>query len=141
MSDLLQDLNNISQQIPNLSLAKVVGQIEQPAVAASDTWAQSLQSNLKKLENVISIRRHEQAVKPMVTAEEKRQIAQWGLLHRDKNVYQTSIEQAVNLLQVYYQVNEIATRNVINELQSAGQQNIAPELPDLTPLIKELEQR
>lgn len=66
--------------------------------------------------------------------------AQWGLLHRDKSIYEDSLGQANLLIQTYYLAQDAATTGVVRELTALTNTVITPNMPDLEPIIRQLEQ-
>lgn len=151
VAGLAMRISAISDQVTSLSALPVLNTQNKvlPARPKISTWQEKLWSTLESLRGIISIRRTNEPLKPLPSAEQQLYLietirlqlaqAQWAVLHQEPDLYQSALNNAKKDLQRYYAVNPTGASiiNMINELQ---QQNIKPNLPDVTNLIAQLQQ-
>ncbi len=144
-------ISALSDQVAGLSALPVLSTQTKvaPTKPKKTTWQERLWSTLESLRGIISIRRTTEPLKPLPSAEQQLYLietirlqlsqAQWAVLHQEPDLYQSALSNAKKDLQRYYAMNPTGASiiNMINELQ---QQNIKPNLPDVTNIIAQLQQ-
>lgn len=121
------------------------------ASAPSQTaWRTALANSVATLKALVIIRHHQEPIEPLLNAEQLRylqqnlqlqlQQAQWAVLHGQKAIYQSSLQQAINEVQNYFASASPQTTAFIQNLQQLQKVDIQPMLPDMTTLLNVLAQ-
>lgn len=141
MTDLLSRIGAMSDQVSALSVLPVISNTvsKQPALPPQTSWKEKLLDVVRSLRGLVTIRRLDEPVKPLVSPEQHLSIvedirlqllkAQWGLLHQNQTVYQLGLEHAIKQLQSYYQRSPDGEK-LIRGLLELYQVNIKPNMPD-----------
>lgn len=66
-------------------------------------------------------------------------LAKWGLLHQQPDIYQKSLQQAMDWIKRYYPSGSIEN-TFLKQLYQLSQTDIKPELPDLTQSLESINQ-
>lgn len=147
MTDLLGRIASISDQVSALSPIPVMTNnvINKPVVQPQTSWKEKLLDVVRSLRGLVTIRRLEEPIKPLVSPEQQLSIvedirlqllkAQWGLLHQNQTVYRLGLEHAIKQLQSYY-LRSPNGEKLIQALLELYQINIKPNMPDLNNSIQ-----
>ena len=103
------------------------------------TWQGQLRNNLLRLEKLIVIRQHDEAIQPLVTPEDEiilrnniqlaLQQAQWAVLRHNDAVYTLSLTQATKTLQQSFDPASEQTKSLLNQLSNLQQIKFTPQQP------------
>lgn len=148
-------LNTLSQQINQLPI--VATQLTKPANENTTTvttstapfWERGLDSVGHALKEMVVIRRSHQPTQPLISPEQQVYLieniqlqlsqAQWAALHQQPQVYQQSLNQSLRWVQQYFVPTSPQTQQVVNALTELQKVDIKPNYPDLTDLLKALQ--
>ncbi|MBV1913802.1 MAG: uroporphyrinogen-III C-methyltransferase [Pseudomonadales bacterium] len=155
-------LNALSKQVGNLRMPletrQVVEtstpQIADDSVAIETTWWQRAKLQLaelgKKLSGLISIRRTDQPVEPLMSPEQQSYLtqnlhlmleqAQLALLRRNQALFQQSLDKALGWIQTYYDPDDAATISFVTNLTALKDNQISLELPDISGSLRTFKQ-
>lgn len=138
-------LNAQQQRIANLRLSQeieeqaVTSGIEQPPTGP---FMRQLARFGEELKDLVVIRHHDEAMETLVTPEQEAYLrqslrlvleqAQLALLREEQTLYETSLDKALEMLNAYYDTSREETQSVIRRLQELKQNNVEPELPDIS---------
>lgn len=157
-NELVLELNQIMSYIPTLPLKPVVNtasatnQKTESTKASEATitlpkWRQMLSESLDTLQKIVIIRRHDEAVKPLLAPEQRVYLehniqrlleqAQWALLHDDADLYQQNLKQTMTWLNQYFEMQTEKNQQLIQKITTLSEKNINPTLPDLNDLLKD----
>lgn len=110
--------------------------------AIHDSWV--------TLQKIIVIRKDDIGVQPLLSPEQQTylqqnlqlilQQAQWAALRSQQDVYIGSLKQAYTWILRYFAKNSPATVAYLKALNDLMQINVQPQLPDLSPLVKAMQQ-
>ncbi|MCS2607910.1 uroporphyrinogen-III C-methyltransferase [Halomonas dongshanensis] len=138
-------LNAQQQRIANLRLSQeieeqaVTSGIEQPPTGP---FMRQLARFGEELKDLVVIRHHDEAMETLVTPEQEAYLrqslrlvleqSQLALLREEQTLYETSLDKALELLNAYYDTSREETQSVIRRLQELKQNDVEPELPDIS---------
>lgn len=132
------DITNTDNATPDNATANNQAEPSGFKQALANTWAQ--------FKDLIKIQRHEKPVEPILSQEEQLLAAEhvrlsleqirWAILHNNPVLYQTSIQEALALLNNYFEPSDPQVKQFASTLVSLGKINIKPDLPNLNPLIR-----
>ena len=159
------DLSAISQRLSALSHQVTTTQprgSSAPAVKSADTssknktttfsWGSALQNGWQALRSLLIIQRHDRPVSApkSVSTEQlyflqqnlqiRLEAARMALLRRDQTLYSESLEQTTKWLQQSVDNNQVAVKPIIDEIDKLRQQQIAPQLPDISGSLRILQE-
>lgn len=110
--------------------------------AIHDSWV--------TLQKIIVIRKDDIGIQPLLSPEQQTylqqnlqlilQQAQWAALRNQQDVYMGSLKQAYTWILRYFAKNNPATQAYLKALNDLMQINVQPQLPDLSPLVKAMQQ-
>jgi uroporphyrin-3 C-methyltransferase len=143
----------LSQQIENISITPkmLTKQKEKtsPKIkikTQQSLWQRFWQVTGQKLKDIIIIRHLEQPIEPLPTLEQqvylKQNIefmleqAEWAVLHRDSQIYNSALKRAEQMIHVYLAHNLSELNNVSQTLQKLQKININPPMPDISQSIQ-----
>ncbi len=140
------------QHLPLFALADKTAQFKTKALATTpqnETWfAQGLRVSMETLKSLVIIRHRDQTITPLLNPQQEQflrqnlclmlQQASWAVLQHNQAIYQYSLNQAKIWLQHYFADNEQATIALNAQLTALATVNIAPNTPDLTPLLQSI---
>jgi len=134
--------------------------IEEIAAGEGDTkptggWRQQLATLGSELKDLVTVRRHDQPLEALITPQQESYLrqnvrllleqAQLALLKSEPKLYQASLDKAIELVEGYYATDNDGVANSIDKLKSLRDNEVRPELPDISEssqLLKRLiEQR
>lgn len=133
----------LGEQVETLAL--LTPEADEPGQAKSfldaDEEQSVLDAALERFEGMVTVRRRDVPLEPLLTPEQHYYVqqnlrlmleqAQLALLQRKGGIYSRSLDKAANWVQSYFQLNESAQalRATLRELQQA---NVNPELPNIS---------
>ncbi|GGX85105.1 hypothetical protein GCM10007160_10560 [Litchfieldella qijiaojingensis] len=138
-------LNAQQQQLARLPLKQDVEEIA--AQPGDDTpprggWQQQLARFAGELKELVTVRRHDEALEALITPQQEAYLrqnvrlvleqAQLALLREEPELYRASLDKAISLVRDYYAADRSgveATLRRLNELREAA---VRPELPDIS---------
>jgi uroporphyrin-3 C-methyltransferase len=116
--------------------------------ATEKRWKRALKETWVTLQKIIIIRQRNQPVAPLIAPDQESylrqnlhlllQQAQWGVIHGNAAVYQSSLQQAIDWIQQYFANNEPATQATLSLLASLQKVNLQPALPNISPALQAL---
>lgn len=102
-------------------------------------WRESIKENLKRLEKLVVIRRHDEDYLPLPSPEYESMLresihitlqeTQWAILQNNEAVYQLSLSQAINNINRFFERANPSTQAVIKQLQSLQQIHLVQQQP------------
>ncbi|MDK2749434.1 MAG: uroporphyrinogen-III C-methyltransferase [Halomonas meridiana] len=138
-------LNAQQERIAGLRLSQeieeraVTSSIEQPPTG---TFQRQLARFGEELKDLVVIRQHDEALEALITPEQESYLrqslrlileqSQLALLKEEPELYEASIDKALELLNGYYDTEREETQSVIARLQELKQAEVKPELPDIS---------
>lgn len=138
-------LNAQQERIAGLRLSQeieeraVTSGIEQPPTG---TFQRQLARFGEELKDLVVIRQHDEALETLITPEQESYLrqslrlileqSQLALLKEEQELYEASIDKALELLNGYYDTEREETQSVIARLQELKQTQVQPELPDIS---------
>ncbi|WP_188639636.1 uroporphyrinogen-III C-methyltransferase [Vreelandella lutescens] len=138
-------LNAQQERVAGLRLSQeieeraVTSGIEQPPTG---TFQRQLARFGAELKDLVVIRQHDEALEALVTPEQESYLrqslrlileqSQLALLKEEPELYEASIDKALELLNGYYDTEREETQSVIARLQELKQVQVQPELPDIS---------
>lgn len=142
---LYLSLNAQQEQLASLPLKQDVaeiaaeGSIESPP---SGDWQQQLKRFGSELKDLVTVRRHDQALEALITPEQESYLrqnvrlvieqAQLALLKEEPELYRASLDKAVTLIEGYYDTDRDSVQTSIARLTDMRGKTIRPELPDIS---------
>lgn len=144
-------LNAQQERISTLRLSQeieeqaVTSSIEQPPTG---TFQRQLARFGEELKDLVVVRHHDEALEALITPEQESYLrqslrlvleqTQLALLNEEKELYDASIDKALQLLNDYYDTTREETQSVITRLQELKEAEVKPELPDISASQQEL---
>ncbi|WP_447045889.1 uroporphyrinogen-III C-methyltransferase [Vreelandella sp. H-I2] len=144
-------LNAQQERISELRLSQ---EIEERAVTSgieeppTGTFQRQLARFGEELKDLVVVRHHDEALEALITPEQESYLrqslrlvleqSQLALLNEEPELYEASIDQALQLLNDYYDTSREETQSVITRLQELQQAQVKPELPDISASQQEL---
>lgn len=144
-------LNAQQERISELRLSQ---EIEERAVTSgieeppTGTFQRQLARFGEELKDLVVVRHHDEALEALITPEQESYLrqslrlvleqSQLALLNEEPELYEASIDQALQLLNDYYDTSREETQSVITRLQELQQAQVKPELPDISGSQQEL---
>ena len=138
-------LNAQQERVAGLRLSQeieeraVTSSIEQPPTG---TFQRQLARFGEELKDLVVIRQHDEALEALITPEQESYLrqslrlileqSQLALLKEEPELYEASIDKALELLNGYYDTEREETQSVIARLQELKQVQVQPELPDIS---------
>lgn len=157
--DLLTKLTALSAQIPqlplvNLQLINTNTSSELIKINPHEKWyirwRQMLFNSWIEFKKMIVIRHQTTDTAPLMSPPQQAILvkniqftlgqAQWAILHNNNQVYQFSLNQAVQAVKQYFAQDASVTKAVLNNIATLQKININPPLPDLSATQQMLNQ-
>jgi uroporphyrin-3 C-methyltransferase len=149
MVGVLGQLDALQTAVDTLKL-QAIDKVPKPAV---DNEAQGMPANLKQslnlLKQLVVIRRHDEAIKPLVSplfesalkesVRLRLQAVEWAILNQNPAIVQSNLQQAVKTLQQYFKPDE--TLVLIQQIKQLAQTQFTDEQPirfKALPLVNQL---
>ncbi|MDN6179995.1 MAG: uroporphyrinogen-III C-methyltransferase [Halomonas subglaciescola] len=110
--------------------------------APSGTFQRQLARFGDELKDLVVVRKHDEGLETLVTPEQEAYLrqslrliieqSQIALLKQEQELYDASIDDALELLNGYYDTERTDTQSVISRLKELKDTRITPELPDIS---------
>lgn len=117
--------------------------------APDDAWAEAGQALLTDLQNLVRIQNVTEPAKPLLSPEQRYFLvanlrltlsgAQIAALRTDTGTFKTNLEQAAQLLDEYFEINDPAVQSMLSEIKEISGHNLTSERPKITGSIVELQ--
>ena len=144
----------LNAQQERISSPRLSQEIEEQAVTSSieqpptGTFQRQLARFGEELKDLVVVRHHDEALEALITPEQESYLrqslrlvleqTQLALLNEEKELYDASIDKALQLLNDYYDTTREETQSVITRLQELKEAEVKPELPDISASQQEL---
>mgnify|MGYP002336342336 CR=1 FL=1 len=135
-------LNALNEQVTKLPLpAKPEINIAQQNKNndALPWWKRGLQQTAASLQKIVVVRYNPNGALPLLTPEQQGFLylnlqavlekSMWGLLHKQPDIYRSSLQQASDWTKKYFVQDSPITQAVINEIDSLQQVDVHPVIP------------
>jgi len=109
-------------------------------------WQKGWDQSLNALRKIVIVRNDMKNVLPLLIPEEKvflyqnlhaqLESATWGVLHRDKVVYEAGLARAINWIQLYFDNDAPETQAMLKNLSQLQAVNVAPPVITLAPTLQ-----
>ncbi|SDM44766.1 uroporphyrin-3 C-methyltransferase [Franzmannia pantelleriensis] len=113
--------------------------IEQPP---SGNWQQQLSRFGAELRDLVTVRRHDEALEALIAPEQEAYLrqnvrllieqAQLALLKEEEALFEASLDKAITLVEAYYDADSEGVQRVLERLGELREAAIRPELPDIS---------
>ncbi|ATJ81136.1 uroporphyrinogen-III C-methyltransferase [Halomonas beimenensis] len=138
-------LNAQQERIAGLPLAQDIEEIAADATieeAPSGAWQQQLARFGEELKDLVTVRRHDEALEALISPEQESYLrqsvrlileqAQLALLKEEQPLYDASLDKALTLIRGYYDTGHDGVQAVLSRLEELKGRSIRPELPDIS---------
>ncbi|MFC3285616.1 uroporphyrinogen-III C-methyltransferase [Litchfieldella rifensis] len=142
---LYLSLNAQQQQLARLPLKQDVEQIAAQGGnngPLSGTWQQQLARFGSELKELVTVRRHDEALEALITPEQESYLrqnvrlvleqAQLALLKEEPQLYQASLDKAISMVRDYYATDRSGVEATLKRLNELREATVRPELPDIS---------
>ncbi|EPC00068.1 hypothetical protein L861_07840 [Litchfieldella anticariensis FP35 = DSM 16096] len=142
---LYLSLNAQQQQLARLPLKQDIEQIAaQPGnnTPPSGGWQQQLARFAGELKELVTVRRHDEALEALITPEQESYLrqnvrlvleqAQLALLREEPELYRASLDKALRMVHDYYATDRSNVQTSVDRLSELREASIRPELPDIS---------
>ncbi|WP_328716805.1 uroporphyrinogen-III C-methyltransferase [Halomonas elongata] len=142
---LFLTLNAQQEQIAGRPLAQDVEEITGDATieeAPSGGWQQQLAKVGSELKDLVTVRKHDEALEALISPEQESYLrqsvrlvleqVQLALLKEEQELYEASLDKALKLIRGYYDTDDSGVQGVLSQLEELKGQSIRPELPDIS---------
>ncbi len=147
LSQLINQLPIVATQITKSSNENNTTTTSNASTASF--WQRGLDSVGHALKEMVVVRRSHQPAQPLISPEQQVYLteniqlqlsqAQWAVLHQQPQIYQQSLSQALRWVQQYFVPTAPQTQQAVNALTELQKVDIKPNYPDLTDLLKALQ--
>jgi uroporphyrin-3 C-methyltransferase len=138
-------LNAQQEQIANQPLAQDIEEMTANTTleeVPSGGWQEQLSLFGSELRDLVTVRKHDQALEALITPEQESYLrqsvrlvleqSQLALLKEEEALYEASIDKAMTLIRGYYDTDAEGVQAVLDRLEELKQRRIRPELPDIS---------
>lgn len=138
-------INAQQEQLAKLPLTQDIEEIAaQPGddTPPSGGWQQQLGRFASELKDLVTVRRHDQELEALITPQQESYLrqnarlvleqAQLALLREEPELYQASLDKAIELVRGYYATDREAVETTLERLSELREASIRPELPDIS---------
>ncbi|MBB3141331.1 uroporphyrinogen-III C-methyltransferase [Halomonas organivorans] len=138
-------LNAQQEQIASLPLAQDIEEIAANSTieeAPSGAWQQQLARFGEELKDLVTVRKHDEAMEALISPEQESYLrqsvrlileqAQLALLKEEQDLYEASLDKALTLIRGYYDTDNGGVQAVLSRLEELEARTIRPELPDIS---------
>ncbi|WP_280547055.1 uroporphyrinogen-III C-methyltransferase [Halomonas sp. 11-S5] len=138
-------LNAQQEQLAGQPLAQDVEEVTAGATleeAPSGGWREQLARFGGELKDLVTVRKHDQALEALISPEQESYLrqsvrlvleqSQLALLKEEQALYEASLDKALTLIRGYYDTDAGGVQAVIERLEALKQRSIHPELPDIS---------
>ena len=144
----LTALNNQMDQLPlppnPLNEKSMVSKT--PDMQDATWWQKGWQRFWQALQQLVVVRYNGANALPLILPDEKTflyqnlhaqiESAMWGVLNRNASVYQASLIRSMTWIQQYFVQDAPLTKNVLEQIKTLLEQNIAPPIKDLSATLQ-----
>lgn len=138
---MMSKLAAITQAIPQLPLnyennLQLPSSTDKSPTVYQSGWRNAVYRVWQELQKIVIIRHHTQPISPLLPPEQRRllddriilllQQAQWALLQPNADIFQLSLQQALELIKQHFALDDVKTKAVLKQLAELKQQEIAP---------------
>ncbi|MDZ7853785.1 MAG: uroporphyrinogen-III C-methyltransferase [Halomonas sp.] len=138
-------LNAQQEQLAGQPLAQDVEEVA-AADALEETpsggWQEQLARFGGELKDLVTVRKHDQALEALISPEQESYLrqsvrlvleqSQLALLKEEQELYEASLDKALTLIRGYYDTSASGVQAVIERLEALKQRSIRPQLPDIS---------
>lgn len=113
------------------------------------SWQDHLGSTVKDLKGFFIVRRHDQAIEPLLAPDQLKYLienlqlkvsqAQWAVMNNKPDLYKESLQIASQWIRQYYQQDPALVANLLSEIATLQQINISPALPNVADALTMIE--
>ena len=148
-------LSSLAGDIPRLPLATPDPQTRQQLDAAAaqsdkvESWRELPGALWQDLKSLVVIRQHDEPIQPLLAPEQRYFLTQnlqlqleqarLALLNGQTRVYRERLQQARQWVETYFDTEQAPVRQTLEQLTQLAEQNIHPELPDISGTHQALE--
>lgn len=138
-------INAQQQQLAKLPLTQDIEEIAaQPGedTPPSGGWQEQLGRFASELKDLVTVRRHDQELEALITPQQESYLrqnarlvleqAQLALLREEPELYQASLDKAIELVRGYYATDRDGVETTLERLNELRDASIRPELPDIS---------
>lgn len=128
--------------LPNMHKAAVLAPPTSQPNENLPWWKRGLQETWQSLQKIVVVRYNENGKLPLIMPEQKEYLyqnlqmelekADFGLIHQQNSVYQTSLQQAIKWINQYFATDAPETKGILKNLAELQAINVHPELPNLS---------
>ncbi|CEK11772.1 uroporphyrinogen-III C-methyltransferase [Legionella hackeliae] len=152
IAGLLSQIDAIQNNVSALPLKQPLAKAQTKTTPGQTSqWREQLRESINSLGNLIVIRRHDEAVEPLLSPlqhsllEETIRLnleeAEWALLQNNPEVYQLALTKTIKTIKRVFDEKAPATQAIIQQLQNLQQQKLIlakPKLDKALPLLNQL---
>lgn len=154
LAGLSFNLSSLAEDVARLPLATPDPQSqnrrgEQPVADEVDNWQELPAAIWRDIKSLVVIRQHDDPIQPLLAPEQRffltqnlqlqLEQARLALLNGQTRVYQERLQQARQWLETYFDTGHNPTRQAIEQLTELAEQEIHPELPDISDTHRALQ--
>ncbi|MDY7116248.1 uroporphyrinogen-III C-methyltransferase [Halomonas sp. SSL-5] len=138
-------LNAQQEQIAGRPLSQDVDEITASSgmqEAPSGSWQQQLSSFGQELKDLVTVRKHDEALEALISPEQESYLrqsvrlvieqAQLALLKEEEALFEASLDKAITLIEGYYDTDDSGVQSVLARLGELKGEAVRPELPDIS---------
>lgn len=146
-------LSALTENIQNLPLISIKREPQSEEQTDSDTvkdWNEFGQKILDNLKGIVSLRRTDEVIEPLLPPQEQHYLSQnlglkleesrLALLRRDTAVFQSHCRDIREWVGHYFDKDSAAVADVINTVSEFEKTELKPQLPDVSGSLRELRQ-
>ncbi|WP_235507015.1 uroporphyrinogen-III C-methyltransferase [Cobetia sp. UCD-24C] len=144
---LLAEQEQLARLPLKQDVAEIAAKVENDAVPTGG-WQQQLARFGNELKDLVTVRRHDEALEALITPEQESYLrqnvrlvleqAQLALLKEEPKLYQAAIDKAITLVNGYYDTKTDGVQNAVAKLEELKSKTIRPELPDISASLSKL---
>ncbi|MDH2294454.1 uroporphyrinogen-III C-methyltransferase [Cobetia sp. 1AS1] len=144
---LLAEQEQLARLPLKQDVAEIAAKVENDE-APTGGWQQQLARFGNELKDLVTVRRHDEALEALITPEQESYLrqnvrlvleqAQLALLKEEPKLYQAAIDKAITLVNGYYDTKTDGVQNAVAKLEELKSQTIRPELPDISASLSKL---
>lgn len=147
-------LSSLAEDVPNLPLATPDPKTRQQQTDTAesdrvDSWRDLPAAMWRDIKSLVVIRHHDEPIQPLLAPEQRffltqnlqlqLEQARLALLNGQTRVYRERLQQARQWIEDYFDGEDTATRQSLEQLAALARQEIHPELPDISGTHQALE--
>ncbi|MDH2422873.1 uroporphyrinogen-III C-methyltransferase [Cobetia amphilecti] len=144
---LLAEQEQLARLPLKQDVAEIAAKVENDE-APTGGWQQQLARFGNELKDLVTVRRHDEALEALITPEQESYLrqnvrlvleqAQLALLKEEPKLYQAAIDKAITLVNGYYDTKTDGVQNAVAKLEELKSKTIRPELPDISASLSKL---